>query len=36
VADNLRLAPGASVRELEQALAGKVVAVAELVGTYQR
>jgi Raf kinase inhibitor-like YbhB/YbcL family protein len=36
VANNLRLAPGASVRELEQALAGKVVAVAELVGTYQR
>ena len=36
VAADLRLAPGAGVRELERALTSKVLAVAELVGTYQR
>jgi Raf kinase inhibitor-like YbhB/YbcL family protein len=36
VAGELRLAGGAGVQELEQALSGKVVAVAELVGTYGR
>jgi Raf kinase inhibitor-like YbhB/YbcL family protein len=36
VAEDLRLAPGADVQELERALTAKVVAVAELVGTYQR
>jgi Raf kinase inhibitor-like YbhB/YbcL family protein len=37
VGGDLRLAPGARARELERALtAGMVVAVAELVGTYQR
>jgi len=36
VAGDLGLAPGAGVRELERAVAAKVVAVAELVGTYQR
>jgi hypothetical protein len=30
------LAPGAGVRELERALAGKVLAVTELLGSYQR
>jgi Raf kinase inhibitor-like YbhB/YbcL family protein len=36
VAEDLRLAPGAGVRDLERALEGKVLAVAALVGTYQR
>jgi Raf kinase inhibitor-like YbhB/YbcL family protein len=36
VAEELRLASGAGVTELEQALEGNVLAVAELVGTYQR
>jgi Raf kinase inhibitor-like YbhB/YbcL family protein len=36
VAEDLRLAPGAGVRDLELALASKVLAVAELVGTYGR
>jgi Raf kinase inhibitor-like YbhB/YbcL family protein len=36
LAEDLRLAPGAGVRELERALASKVLTVAELVGTYQR
>jgi Raf kinase inhibitor-like YbhB/YbcL family protein len=36
VAEDLRLAHGAGVRDLERALEGKVLAVAELVGTYQR
>jgi len=36
VAEDLRLAPGADVRHLELALASKVLAVAELVGTYGR
>jgi Raf kinase inhibitor-like YbhB/YbcL family protein len=36
VAEDLRLAPGAGVGELERALASKVLAVAELVGTYGR
>jgi len=36
VTDDLRLAPGAGVQELERAVTAKVVAVAELVGTYQR
>jgi Raf kinase inhibitor-like YbhB/YbcL family protein len=36
VAEDLRLARGAGVAELEQALAAKVVSIAELVGTYQR
>jgi hypothetical protein len=34
--EDLRLAPGAGVRELERALRAKVLAVAELVGTYER
>jgi Raf kinase inhibitor-like YbhB/YbcL family protein len=34
--EELRLAAGAGVAELEQALEGKVLAVAELVGIYQR
>jgi Raf kinase inhibitor-like YbhB/YbcL family protein len=34
--DELELAPGASKGELEQALAGRSVAVAELIGTYER
>lgn len=34
--DELELAPGASKGELEQALAGRSVAVAELMGTYER
>jgi hypothetical protein len=36
VAEDLRLAPGAGVGELERALTSKVLAVAELVGTYGR
>ncbi len=36
VAEDLRLAPGAGVRDLELALASKVLAVAELVGAYGR
>jgi Raf kinase inhibitor-like YbhB/YbcL family protein len=36
VGQDLRLAPGAGVGELERVLGGKVLAVAELVGTYQR
>ena len=36
VAEDLRLAPGAGLRDLELALASKVLAVAELVGTYGR
>jgi Raf kinase inhibitor-like YbhB/YbcL family protein len=35
-AEDLRLAPGAGVRDLELALTAKVLAVAELVGTYGR
>jgi Raf kinase inhibitor-like YbhB/YbcL family protein len=34
--EELRLVAGAGVAELEQALEGKVLAVAELVGIYQR
>jgi Raf kinase inhibitor-like YbhB/YbcL family protein len=34
--EDLRLAPGAGVAELEQALRDNVLAVAELVGTYER
>jgi hypothetical protein len=33
---DLGLAPGAGVQELERAVAANVLAVAELVGTYQR
>ena len=36
VAEDPRLAPGVGVRELERALTAKVLAVAELVGTYER
>jgi Raf kinase inhibitor-like YbhB/YbcL family protein len=36
VAEGFGLATGASVHDLERALDAKVVAVAELVGTYQR
>ena len=36
LAEELRLPSGAGVRELEQALTAKDLAVAELVGTYQR
>jgi len=36
VAEDLLLAPGADVRELDLALASKVLAVAELIGTYGR
>jgi Raf kinase inhibitor-like YbhB/YbcL family protein len=36
VAGDLGLAAGAGVQELEQALSGQVLAVAELVGTYGR
>ena len=36
VAEELRVAPGAEVKELERALTGNVLAVAELVGTYRR
>ncbi len=35
VGEDLRLASGAGVRELERALTGKVLAVTELVGSYQ-
>jgi Raf kinase inhibitor-like YbhB/YbcL family protein len=34
--EELRLAPGAGVGELERALTGNLLAVAELVGTYER
>ena len=34
--EELRLAPGAGVQELERSVAANVLAVAELVGTYQR
>jgi phosphatidylethanolamine-binding protein (PEBP) family uncharacterized protein len=34
--EELRLAPGAGVAELERALTGSLLAVAELVGTYER
>ena len=34
--EELRLAPGAGVRELERTLTGNLLAVAELVGTYER
>jgi Raf kinase inhibitor-like YbhB/YbcL family protein len=36
LADELELEPGASKTEVEQALAGRSVAVAELMGTYER
>jgi Raf kinase inhibitor-like YbhB/YbcL family protein len=36
VAEELRVAPGAGVEELERALTGNVLAVAELIGIYQR
>jgi Raf kinase inhibitor-like YbhB/YbcL family protein len=36
VAEDLRLASGAGVQELERALTAKDLAVAELVGTYER
>jgi Raf kinase inhibitor-like YbhB/YbcL family protein len=36
VSGDLRLAAGAGVRELEEALSGQVLAVGELVGTYGR
>jgi Raf kinase inhibitor-like YbhB/YbcL family protein len=36
VGEDLRLAPGARVQELERALTSRVLAVAELVGTYER
>jgi Raf kinase inhibitor-like YbhB/YbcL family protein len=36
VAEDLPLAPGVGVRELEHALTSKVLAVAELLGTYGR
>jgi Raf kinase inhibitor-like YbhB/YbcL family protein len=36
VSGDLRLAAGASVRELEETLSGQVLAVGELVGTYGR
>jgi hypothetical protein len=36
VAEELRLASGAGVRALERALTVKDLAVAELVGTYER
>jgi phosphatidylethanolamine-binding protein (PEBP) family uncharacterized protein len=36
VTGDLGLAPGAGVQELERAVAANVLAVAELVGTYQR
>ena len=36
LAEDLRLAPGAGVQEFEQALTANDLAVAELVGTYQR
>ena len=34
--EELRLASGAGVRELERGLTGNLLAVAELVGTYER
>ena len=34
--EELRLAPGAGARELERTLTGNLLAVAELVGTYER
>ena len=34
--EEVRLAPGAGVAELERALTGNLLAVAELVGTYER
>jgi phosphatidylethanolamine-binding protein (PEBP) family uncharacterized protein len=34
--EELRLAPGAGVGELERTLTGSLLAVAELVGTYER
>ena len=34
--EELRLAPGAGVRELERTLTGNLLAVTELVGTYER
>jgi Raf kinase inhibitor-like YbhB/YbcL family protein len=36
LAEELGLAPGAGVAELERALTGRFLAVAELVGTYER
>ena len=36
VGQDLRLAPGSGVGDLEQVLGGTVLAVAELVGTYER
>jgi phosphatidylethanolamine-binding protein (PEBP) family uncharacterized protein len=36
VTGDLGLAPGSGVQELERAVAANVLAVAELVGTYQR
>jgi Raf kinase inhibitor-like YbhB/YbcL family protein len=36
LAMELRLAPGVGVDELERTLAGSLLAVAELVGTYER
>jgi hypothetical protein len=36
VAEEVGLASGAGVAELEQALEGKLLAVAELIGIYQR
>jgi Raf kinase inhibitor-like YbhB/YbcL family protein len=36
LAQELRLAPGSGVAELERALTGSLLAVAELVGTYER
>jgi hypothetical protein len=36
VAEELRLASGAGAQELEQALTAKDLAVAELVGIYER
>ena len=36
LAEELRLTPGAGLRELERALTGNLVAVAELVGIYER
>ena len=36
VAGDLRLAPGAGVRELERAVTANLLAVAELDGTYER
>jgi phosphatidylethanolamine-binding protein (PEBP) family uncharacterized protein len=36
LAEDLRLAPGAGVAELERALTGNLLAVAELVGIYER